>query len=155
SNEVIWFSERDNWGHLYLYDLQTGRVKNRITVGEGNVWQTLRVDEARRTVYFLGVGKEKGRDPDFVHLYRVGLDGQHPTLLPPEDAMHDVSMSPSGRFFVDSYSKPDVAPVAVVRDSDGKVIDTLEKADVSKLVAAGWKPATPITVKARDGKTDL
>jgi dipeptidyl aminopeptidase/acylaminoacyl peptidase len=155
SNEVIWFSERDNWGHLYLYDMQTGRLKNRITTGEGNVWRTVRVDEARRTVYFLGVGREKGRDPYFVHLYRIGLDGQHATLLTPEDAMHDVSISPSGRFFVDSYSKPDVPPVAVLRDSDGKLIDTLEKADVSRLVAAGWKPATPISVKARDGKTDL
>ena len=155
SNEVIWFSERDNWGHLYLYDLRTGRLKNRITTGEGNVTQTIRVDEPRRMVYFLGVGREKGRDPYFVHLYRVSLDGQRQTLLTPEEATHDVSMSPSGRYFVDSYSKPDSPPVAVLRDSDGKLIETLEKADVSRLVASGWKPVTPITVKARDGATDL
>ena len=155
SNEAIWFSERDNWGHLYLYDLKTGRLKNRITSGEGNVSQTIRVDEQRRMVYFLGVGREKGRDPYFVHLYRINLDGQGQTLLTPEDATHDVSMSPSGRYFVDSYSKPDSPPVAVLRDSDGKLIETLEKADVSRLVASGWKPATPITVKARDGATDL
>jgi dipeptidyl aminopeptidase/acylaminoacyl peptidase len=155
SNEVIWFSERDNWGHLYLYDLQTGRLKNRITTGEGNVTQTIRVDEQRRMVYFLGVGREKGRDPYFVHLYRVSLDGQRQALLTPEDVTHDVSMSPSGRYFVDSYSRPDSPPVAVLRDSDGKLIETLEKADVSRLVASGWKPVTPITVKARDGATDL
>jgi dipeptidyl aminopeptidase/acylaminoacyl peptidase len=155
SNEVIWFSERDNWGHLYLYDLQTGRLKNRITTGEGNVWRTLRVDEQQRAVYFLGVGKEKGRDPYFIHLYRVGLDGQRLTLLTPEPGTHEVSMSPSGRFFVDSYSTPDTPAVAVLRDSEGKVVDTLERADVSRLVAAGWKPPTPITVKARDGATDL
>ena len=155
SDEAIWFSERDNWGHLYLYDLKTGRLKNRITAGEGNVSQTIRVDEQRRMVYFLGVGREKGRDPYFVHLYRINLDGQGQTLLTPEDATHDVSMSPSGRYFVDSYSKPDSPPVAVLRDSDGKLIETLEKADVSRLVASGWKPVTPITVKARDGATDL
>jgi dipeptidyl-peptidase-4 len=155
SNEVIWFSERDNWGNLYLYDLGTGRLKNRITSGAGNVSQTLRVDEKNRVVYFLGVGKEGGRDPYFVHLYRVGLDGNNLTLLTPEDATHDVSMSPSGRFFVDSYSRPEIPPTVILRDNDGKLLNTLDKADVSRLVAAGWKPVTPITVKARDGVTDL
>jgi dipeptidyl aminopeptidase/acylaminoacyl peptidase len=155
SNEVIWFSERDNWGQLYLYDLQTGKLKNAITTGDGNVSQTLRVDEKNRVVYFLGVGKEKGRDPYFIHLYRIGLDGKNLTLLTPEDATHDVTLSTSGRYFVDSYSKPDVPAVAVLRDTDGKLINTIEKADISKLVATGWKPVTPITVKARDGVTDL
>jgi dipeptidyl aminopeptidase/acylaminoacyl peptidase len=155
SNEVIWFSERSNWGHLYLYDLQTGKLKNPITTGEGNVSETLRVDEKNRVVYFRGVGREKGRDPYFIHLYRVGLDGKNLKLLTPDDATHEVSLSPSGRLFVDSYSRPDVAPVAVVRSTDGNLITTFEKADISRLVATGWKPVTPITVKARDGATDL
>jgi dipeptidyl aminopeptidase/acylaminoacyl peptidase len=155
SNEVIWFSERDNWGQLYLYDLTTGKLKNQITSGEGAVVETLRVDEQSRQVYFLGAGKEKGRDPYFLHLYRVGLDGKNLTLLTPEDANHEVTFSPTGRFFVDSYSKPDVPPVTVVRDSTGKLIETVEKADISRLVATGWKPVTPFSVKARDGATDL
>jgi dipeptidyl-peptidase-4 len=155
SKEVIWFSERDNWGQLYLYDLETGKLKNRITTGEGNVTQTLRVDQMNRTIYFLGVGKEKGRDPYFVHLYRVRLDGKDLTLLTPEEATHDAFLSPSGRFFVDSYSKPNAPPIAVLRDTQGKLINTLETADISRLVASGWKPVTPITVKARDGVTDL
>ncbi len=155
SNEVIWFSERDNWGQLYLYDLPTGNLKSSIPSGEGNVSQILRVDEKNRLVYFLAVGKEKGRDPYFVHLYRIGLDGQNLTLLTPEDATHDVSMSPSGRFFLDRYSKPDMPATFVLRDSSGKLLETLERADVSRLLAKGWKPVTPITVKARDGVTDL
>ncbi len=155
SNEIIWFSERDNWGQLYLYDLATGKLKNQITAGEGNVTQLLRVDEVARTLYFLGVGKEKGRDPYFVHLYKVGFDGKKQTLLTPEDANHDITLSPSGAYFVDSYSKPDVPPVTVARDSDGKLLATLERADISKLLATGWRPPTPITVKARDGVTDL
>jgi len=155
SNEVIWFSERDNWGHLYLYDLRNGRLKNAITTGEGNVSQTLRVDEKNRVVYFLGIGKEKGRDPYFIHLYRIGLDGKNLKLLTPEDATHDVSLSPSGRYFTDSYSKPDMFPTAVLRNNEGSMITAVEKADISRLVSAGWKPVTPITVKARDGATDL
>lgn len=155
SNEILWFSERDNWGHLYLYDLQTGKLKNQITTGEGNVAQVLRVDEKNRMLYFLGVGWEKGRDPYFVHLYRIGFDGNNLALLTPEDATHEITLSPSGRYFVDSYSKPDVPPVAVLRDSNGKLLSTLEKADISHLLATGWKPPVPITVKARDAATDL
>ncbi|WP_321475204.1 DPP IV N-terminal domain-containing protein [uncultured Paludibaculum sp.] len=155
SNEMIWFSERDNWGHLYLYDLATGRLKNQITKGEGNVTQLLRVDEKNRLLYFLGVGMEKGRDPYFTHFYRIGYDGKGLKLLTPEEANHEITLSPDGTYFFDSFSKPDVAPVAVLRDSNGKLIETLEKADISKLVATGWKPTIPITVKARDGATDL
>jgi dipeptidyl-peptidase 4 len=155
SNEIVWFSERDNWGQLYLYDLATGKLKNQITTGEGNVTQLLRVDEKNRVLYFLGVGREKGPDPYFVHLYRVGLDGKHLQPLTPEDATHEISLAPSGRYFADSYSKPDVPPVALLRDADGKLITTLEKSDISRLLAAGWRPPEPITVKARDGVTDL
>jgi dipeptidyl-peptidase-4 len=155
SNEVIWFSERDNWGHLYLYDSRSGREKHPITTGDGNVTQLLRVDEKNRRLYFMAVGRERGRDPYFRHLYRIGMDGKNLELLTPADADHDVSFSPSGRFFVDAYSKPDVPPVAELRDADGKLVLALEQADITRLVAAGWQPPTPITVKARDGATDL
>jgi len=155
TKEVIWFSERDNWGHLYLYDSASGKLKGQITTGEWAVTQLLRVDEKNRLLYFLGLGREKGRNPYFSHLYRVGFDGQNLTLLTPEDGNHVITLSPSGRYFVDSYSQPDVPATAVVRDAEGKLIKTIEKADISRLVAAGWKPPVPITVKARDGETDL
>lgn len=154
SKEILWFSERDNWGHLYLYDLATGKLKNQITSGPWNVTQVARVDEKERVIYFAGVGREKG-DPYFVHFYRVGFDGRGLALLTPEDAHHDVTPSPSWLYFTDSYSRPDTPPVAVLRDIHGKLIATLEKADVSALQAAGWKPPVPVTVKARDGETDL
>ena len=155
SNEVIWFSQRDDWGHLYLYDLKTGKLKHRITSGEGNVTQLLRIDQDARQLVFQAVGKEKGRDPYFTHLYRIGMDGKGLTLLTPEDANHEITLAESGKYFVDSYSTPATPPTAVLRDADGKLVMTLEKADISKLTATGWKPPTPFTVKARDGKTDL
>jgi len=155
SNEVVWFSERDNWGQLYLYDLQTGKLKHQITKGEGNVTQLLRIDETAKTLYFLGVGREKGRDPYFVHLYRIGMDGAGQRLLTPEDANHEITLSASGRHFVDSYSTPDTPAVAVVRNGDGAQVLALEKADITKLLAVGWKPPMPFSVKARDGVTDI
>src|SRR5262245_36906728 len=155
SNEVIWFSERDNWGQLYLYDLKTGRQKSQITSGEGNVTQLLRVDEKNRVLYFMAVGKEKSRDPYFRHFYQIDFDGRNLQLLTPADADHDVTLSPDGAYFVDVYSTPDTPPAAELRNASGKLILALENADITKLLATGWKPPQPIIVKARDGTTDL
>ncbi|HUA23014.1 MAG TPA: DPP IV N-terminal domain-containing protein [Steroidobacteraceae bacterium] len=155
SHEVIWFSQRDDWGHLYLYDARTGRLENRITAGNWNVISLLRVDRKRRELYFLGAGREPDSNPYYCYLYRVGFDGRHPRLLTPERANHVISMAPTGRYFVDSWSTPVTAPVTVLRDADGRLILTLEKADLSRLRATGWRPPMPITVKARDGVTDL
>ena len=154
SNEVIWFSERDNWGHLYLYDLKTGKLKNQITSGNWPVLYTVRYDDKNRTVYFVGAGREPG-DPYFQHLYRVGLDGKGLTLLTPDSANHQVSLSADGRWFLDASSTPDQPPVSVIRDAKGRVVMPVEKADVSRLAATGWTPPIPFTVKARDGRTDL
>ena len=155
SNEILWFSERDNWGQMYLYDLTTGKLKNQITHGEGNVTQVLSVDEAARKIYFLAVGKEQGRDPYFSHYYSINFDGSGLKLLTPEDADHAVTPSLDGRYFVDVYSTPTQPQTTVVRNSDGKVVVEVAKQDITKLVAAGWVPPVPIAVKARDGKTDL
>ena len=155
SNEVIWYSQRDNWGQLYLYDLTTGKLKNKITSGEGMVSQIVKVDEKNRTVLFGAYGRERGRDPYFQHYYRIGLNGKNLVLLTPEDAHHAIQLSPSGRYFVDTYSKSDVPPVVNVRDANGKLVMPVEKADISKLIAAGWRPPIPITMKGRDRNTDI
>ena len=156
SNEIIWSSQRDNWSQLYLYDLKTGALKNRITTGEGPVTQIVKVDEKTRTLWFTAMGREKGQDPYFRHLYRVGLDGKGAAVsLTPDEGDHDAQVSPSGRYLVDTYSTCEKPPVAVLRDTDGKLLLPLEKADISKLIATGWQAPKPIVVKARDGKTDL
>ncbi len=155
SGEILWFSERDNWGHLYLYDLKTGQLKNQTTHGEWNVTQVLRVDEKARIIYFVGVGKETGRDPYFQHFYSVKFDGSDLKLLTPEDADHSIKLAPEGKFFVDTYSTITQPQVTVVRDLEGKLKLEVAKQDISKLLAVGWQPPAPITVKGRDGKTPL
>ncbi|HEY0777196.1 MAG TPA: DPP IV N-terminal domain-containing protein [Gemmatirosa sp.] len=156
TGEVLWFSERDDWGQLYLYDLTSGRLKRQVTTGAGDVAQVLAVDERGRSVLFTAVGREAGGDPYFRHLYRASLDRAGARLLTPEDADHEVSLSPDGRNVVDSYSRPEVPPVVVLRDAaTGRVTATLAHGDVSRLVATGWTPPVPFTTKARDGHTDL
>ncbi len=154
SKEFIWYSERDDWGHLYLYGAD-GKLKNQITKGNFVVTRLMKVDDKNRVLYFEANGREAGRDPYFTHFYSINFDGSNLKLLTPEDGNHQISMSNDGKYFVDNYSKPDVPQVSVLRDMSGKLIASLEKADISRLTAAGWKPPTPITVKSRDGKWDL
>jgi dipeptidyl aminopeptidase/acylaminoacyl peptidase len=154
TNEIIWFSERDNWGHLYLYDALTGKLKNQITKGDWVVTKLLYVDEKKRVLYLTVDGREP-ENPYFSQFYKIDFDGKHLTLLTPEDGNHVITLSPSKEYFIDSYSKPDVPPVSVLRNIDGKVITELEKADISRLLATGWRPLTPFSVKAHDGTTDI
>ena len=155
SNEFLWYSEKTNYGQMYLYDLSTGKLKNAITHGDGPVTQVLRVDEKNSVLYFLACGKEAGQDPYYTHFYRVNFDGTGQQLLTPEIADHAITPSADGSTFVDVYSTLDTPRVAVLRDNTGKIIETLAKQDISQLRSAGWKPATAVTVKARDGKTPL
>ncbi|MAL16584.1 MAG: S9 family peptidase [Balneola sp.] len=154
SNEVIWFSERDNWGHLYLYDLQTGKLKNQITSGNWAVHQVRHIDEENRVIYFTGANREEG-DPYFEYFYRINFDGSELQLLTPEEANHEIEMDESGSYFVDTYSTPTTPPVSVIRDHNGEELVNLATADISKLQANGWVPPVPFSVKARDGETDL
>ena len=153
-NEILWFSERDNWGHLYLYDLQTGALKQQLTRGNWVVLEVQQVDEEAGQVYFTGAGREAA-DPYFRHLYRINLDGSGLTLLTPQAADHAIHWSESGKHFTDIYSTPDIAPVAVVRNRQGEVVAALEQADISPLLVAGWVAPEPFTVKARDRQTEL
>lgn len=155
SNEFLWVSERSNWAQIYLYDLTTGKLKNQITHGDGPVSNLLRVDEKNRVIYFTALGKEKGENPYFDNYYRVDFDGKNQRLLTPEVANHVITASSDGSTFVDVYSTIQTPATAVLRDDSGKLLLTLAKQDISRLLAAGWKPPTPVTVKARDGKTEL
>ncbi len=154
SNEIIWFSERDNWGHLYLYNAATGKLKNQITKGDFTVTQLLKVDEQNRTLYFIADGREK-ENPYFSQLCKIGFDGKHFAVLTPETGNHQVTLSPAGNYFIDSYSQPDVPAITLLRNLNGRQVTALEKTDVSRLAATGWKAPVPVTVKAHDGKTDL
>ncbi len=155
TSEILWNSQRDDWSHLYLYDLVTGRLKHQVTSGPGPVTALLHVDEKARTVLFEANGRESGQDPYFSHVYRIGLDGKGYRLLTAGDTHHGVQVSPTGTYMIVNASTPDQAPEVVLRDAAGALVMPLEKGDISKLVAAGWQPPQRFTVKARDGKTDL
>lgn len=154
THEFIWFSQRDNWGHLYLYDALTGKLKNKITSGDYDVSSISKVDEKNHLIYFMAAGLES-ENPYFLQLCSVNFDGKDFKVLTPEVGNHRVTFSPSGKYFLDTYSKPDVPPVTVLTKLDGKVVMNVAKTDISRLVAKGWKPPIPFHVKAADDHTEI
>lgn len=155
TNEIIWYSERSDWGHLYLYDALTGKLKNQITSGNFVVTRVLKTDKPNRVIYFEANGREAGRNPYFSHLYRIDFSGKNLSLLTPANGNHTVRFSADGKYFTDTYSQPNVPPISELRDAKGKLITSLEKADVSRLIATGWKAPTPFSVKSADNRWDL
>lgn len=153
-DQFLWYSERDNWGHLYLYDLQSGELQQQLTSGDWTVLRVLHVDRENEQLFFLGSNREPG-DPYFHYLYRIDFDGSNLLNLTPEPGHHVISFSESGEYFVDRVSTPVQAPTVRVRDRDGNELMLLESADISALEESGWVPPQPFTVKARDGLTDL
>ena len=152
--EMLWWSERDGWGHFYLYDGQ-GRLKNQITAGEYVTDQIASVDEKSRMLYFTANGHEAGEDPYFTHLYRISLDGSGLKLLTPGNFTHAVNWPDSGKYFVDTYSRVDTPPKSALLDGQGTPLSELETTDVSQLMTAGFKYPEAFKVKADDGVTDL
>jgi dipeptidyl aminopeptidase/acylaminoacyl peptidase len=154
--EILWMSERDGWNHLYRYDGQTGAVKNQVTKGEWVVREVAHVDEEKRQIYFSAGGMEPGKDPYLVHYYRINFDGSGLTPLTPADADHSVSFSGDMKYYVDTYSRVDQAPLAELRrTSDSALVMPLERGDITDLIRAGWKPPELFVAKGRDGKTDI
>jgi dipeptidyl-peptidase-4 len=150
--DLLWYSQRDGWGHLYRYHLRTGELLGQITSGEWCVQEILRVGDGQ--VYFVAAGLVE-EDPYRRSVCRVGLDGTGFTRLTADDLDHVVAVSPNGSYFVDTASTVDTAPVTVVRDWDGQVLIEVERADVSRLVATGWTPPERFRVKAADGSADV
>jgi len=175
-NEIIWMSERDGWNHLYLYDSLSGAVKNQITRGEWVVRGVDRIDESARQIWFRASGMVSGKDPYFVHYYRINFDGAGLTALTHADGTHAIAYPSAGRgggrggvgeqargafsadfaFYVDAYSRIDLPAVLELhRTSDQKVVMEVERGDMQDLVKSGWIGPETFVAKGRDGKTDI
>ena len=136
--ELIHWSERDGWAHLYLYD-DKGNLKNRITKGPWHVEEILKVDEKARTVYFTANGRNKDENPYYEHLYRVNLDGSGLTQITKGDFFHQVEVDDDAKFVVDNYSRINTVPMCVLLDNTGKKVMHIQESDFSQLFANGYK----------------
>ena len=154
--EIIWASERDGWNHLYLIDAKTGKVKNQITKGNWPVREVVKVNEKQGFIIFKASGRSPDEDPYFIHYYKINIDGSNLVDLTPEKMEHLATFSADFRYFTDTYSTVNAAPVSVLRQtSDGSVVMSLEKADIADLRTKGWIAPEPFVAKGRDGETDI
>ena len=154
SDEFIWYSEKDNWGHLYLYDLKTKQLKNRITKGNWLVRKLLHIDENKRELFFTAGGREKG-NPYHVYLYKINFDGSGLKCLTPEKGTHIINPSPNWNYFVTTYSTTKNPPTSILKDKNGKTLLQLSISNIDELQSNGWQEPIEFNVKARDDKTDL
>ncbi len=154
TGDIIWWSERSGWGHLYLYS-HDGEMKNAITSGSWRVDRLVGSDEKKGRAWFSAVGKVAGENLYNRHQYSVKLDGSDMRLLDAGDANHSMAFSESRDFGVDNSSRPDMVPSSVVRDDRGRKVIELETMDLSGLKEMGWKMPERFKVKAADGVTDI
>jgi len=152
--EMLHWAERSGWAHYYLYDT-SGNFKNQVTEGSFHVEAAVGVDEKSRTLFFTAHGLPEDQDPYYEHLYRINLNGSGLKALNPGDYNTTTSLSDSNRFFVSNYSRVNTAPKSELRNSAGKLVMTLEEADLSQLFAAGYQFPEPFKMKADDGITDI
>jgi dipeptidyl aminopeptidase/acylaminoacyl peptidase len=155
-DELLWMSERDGWNHLYLVDVPSGAVRRAVTAGAWVVRAVERVDAARRELVLRVMGIDPAQDPYHEHFVRVGIDGGDPVRLTEGDGTHELLWSPGGEWYVDTWSRVDLAPVRELRRaSDGALLEELGRADASALVAEGWTWPERVVAKGRDGATDV
>lgn len=154
TNEILWFSQRSNWGHFYLIDGKSGKVKKQLTKGDWTVISLLHVDQDAGKILFLGAGREGG-DPYFHYLYSVNLDGSNLTLLTPEKKHHRVAVSKNGKYFLDRVSTYNTPEVSFLRSTDNGKGFQIEAMDISKLKENNWQAPIPFTVKDRNGEHDI
>ncbi|GGH17533.1 S9 family peptidase [Sphingobacterium alkalisoli] len=153
-NQFIHWSQRDGWGHFYLYDTG-GELLTQITKGEFHCQELTSFDESTSTIYFKANGREKDIDPYYSNYYAINKNGSGLKLVTKGDYDHQVDVSESGTFIVDNFSRVDTTPASNLYNSSGQLIMKLEEADLTQLFAAGYRFPETFKVKAGDGITDL
>ncbi len=156
SRELIYASERSGWRHLYLVDLEANETMRPITSGPWVVRSIERIDETKRQVWFAASGKNSDADPYLLHHYRINFDGTELVELTAGDGTHSLQFSPTGEFYIDTFSRVDAAPASELRRSmDGSLVWKLETADTTRLISSGWNPPEVFSAKGRDGVTNI
>ncbi len=153
-SEILHWSERDGWGHFYLFDAN-GKLKRQVTNGEFHVDSYLGIDEKERIIYFTANGVDKNIDPYYEHMYKINLNGTGFRGLNAGDYNTRTNLSDSHKYFVSNYSRVNTVPKSELRNNNGSVIMSLEEADLSQLMATGYKFPEPFKMKADDGITDI
>jgi dipeptidyl-peptidase 4 len=179
SNQLIWYSERSGWAHLYLYSLATGKLIRPLTSGDWLVRNILGVDENRREVYISIAGRTPRKNLYYREIAKVNLDTGVMKVLSSSDEDHEVlehggisneeadleiiagadpeslvGFAPSGNYFVETVTTASMPAKTVLRDREGKLIAAVEAGDSSR-VPQFWRWPRAVSLTAADGKTEI
>ena len=179
SNELIWYSERSGWAHLYLYNLTTGRLIRPLTHGNWLVRNILAVDENRREVYISIAGRTPRKNPYYREIAKVNLDTGAMQVLSSSAADHEVleegggsseaaeleilagadpgslvGFAPSDNYFVETVTTASTPAQTILRDRAGKFIATIEAGDSAR-VPHFWRWPDTTSLICADGKTQI
>ena len=179
SNQLIWYSERSGWAHLYLYSLATGKLIRPLTSGNWLVRNILGVDENRREIYVSVAGRTPRKNLYYREIAKVNLDTGVMKVLSASDEDHEVleqgggsneeadlevlagadptslvGFAPSGNYFVETVTTASMPAKTVLRDREGRLIATVEAGDASR-VPRFWRWPQPVSLTAADGKTEI
>ncbi len=146
--EFVWRSDRDGYGHLYLYR-NDGTLVRQITRGDHDVTDFHGVDEAAGVAY-VTLAVENGRERQ---LFRVPIAGGAPVQLTEGHGWHAADVSRDFAYFTDTYSTQLTPPVTSLFRTTGDRVSVLDDNHAlrERLAAYGLPEAEFLTVPAADG----
>ncbi len=131
SHEFFWISDRDGWQHVYRYDY-SGKLINQVTHGNWSVTRIEGLDPKSQTMYYSSTEVS----PLQRQLSAIKFDGSGTHQLTTAKGTHDINMSPSTQFYLDSWSSVDKPRQIELHSSSGALLRTLEdNAAVSRWAA--------------------
>ncbi len=139
-------SYRNDWENLYYYGWD-GKIISQITGFDWRVNEISRVDEDAKVVYFTGTGPESTDN----HFFRVGLDGKNLLQITKMNGTHNVSISPKGTYFIDTWNNITTPGSIIAYDKKGKQIREIHKFEQPQFDPAKNSKAEMLKLKTSDG----
>lgn len=143
-------SYRTGWENLYLYGWD-GKLVSQITNVPWRVNGIARVDEDTKTVFFNGTGNES-TDNQF---YKVGLDGKNLVQVTKEPGSHNVSISPKGNYFIDTWNSVTSAGSILAYNSKGQLLREVQKFETPAFDAAKNSRTEMLKIMTSDGQFNM
>ena len=156
NGDLVWWSERDGYGHLYLYsagdDWQDAR---QLTRGAFVVSKLVGADQAAKRLFYLATSAE---DPLEQHIYSLDYSdpAAQPQRLTEAGYTHSATMDGKGQTLVITRSNDDTPPHSYIANQQGQRLAWIEEnaLDADHPYApylASHRPTQYGTIEAEDG----
>jgi dipeptidyl-peptidase-4 len=151
-DQFLWFSLRDGYKHLYLYNTD-GELIKQVTRGNYEVEGIIGFD-AKAENLFIYANKD---NPTGRAAYRVNLTTLEMTPITPTEGTHSVIVSNDGTMVIDRYSALNIpSRCNVLKFKGDKLVSEKNLYDIASPLAEYAMPQISMgSIKAADGTTDL